>query len=102
MTDDLLYWVKSGNAISRLRNGVRKLKTAKSFHRLLGIMICCVLICAALLGAGAKDPQQVTATVVREDRGTGQEKISNLRRTGELRPSCSFFCFIRLSVSRFM
>lgn len=52
MTDDLLYWVKSGNASSRLRNGVRKLKTAKSFHRLLGIMICCVLICAALLGAG--------------------------------------------------
>lgn len=68
MTDDLLYWMKSGNAISGLRNGVRKLKTAKSFHRLLGFMICCVLICAALLGAGAKDPQQVTATVVREDQ----------------------------------
>ena len=53
---------------------MRKLKTAKSFHRLLGIMICCVLICAALLGAGARDPQQVTATVMRQARGTGQGK----------------------------
>ena len=52
MTDDLLCWMKSGNASSGLRNGVKKLKTAISFHRLLGIMICCVLICAALLGAG--------------------------------------------------